>query len=323
MSHEFSPAHRANVSLLIALAGASGSGKTMSALRLAQGIAAGGRIAMIDTEACRGLHYAPRPGDKADNVTTFDFVHCDMEPPFRPARFADLAQTAADFAEVVIFDSFSAEWEGIGGLQDWAHEIKDEFFRIVKKGPQGHHRMMEKFLQLRKTLIFCLKAEEKVEIKKIWDEKKQRDIATPVPIGWVPICEKRFMYDMTCSFTLLPGRGLQGRPQFDLPHKLEEWHRPFFPEGKFIDQRAGEQLAAWAKGDVDTEHPHHRLHTLITSGHAMADHGMARLQEFWHGLTREEKHEIGIAQLDSWKRTATDADNKPTHEEQNGTNVEA
>ena len=47
---EFVEAKRENVNLLIGLAGQSGSGKTFSALRLAQGISPSGKIAFIDTE---------------------------------------------------------------------------------------------------------------------------------------------------------------------------------------------------------------------------------------------------------------------------------
>jgi hypothetical protein len=75
MTFQFAPAVREQVSLLIALAGAVGSGKTFSALRLAKGMAPSGKIAFIDTEARRGLHYAEQ----------FKFMHADMRPPFRPA----------------------------------------------------------------------------------------------------------------------------------------------------------------------------------------------------------------------------------------------
>jgi ABC-type microcin C transport system duplicated ATPase subunit YejF len=76
MTFQFAPARREQVSLLIALAGASGSGKTYSALRLARGMAPSGKIAFIDTEARRGLHYAEQ----------FDFMHADMRPAVPPRR---------------------------------------------------------------------------------------------------------------------------------------------------------------------------------------------------------------------------------------------
>src|SRR6185312_8498441 len=84
MTFHFAPAVRDQVSLLIALAGASGSGKTFSALRIAKGMAPSGKIAFIDTEARRGLHYAEQ----------FDFLHTDMRPPFRPERFIEAIRAA-------------------------------------------------------------------------------------------------------------------------------------------------------------------------------------------------------------------------------------
>ena len=46
---EFTDAKRDDTSLLIGISGASGSGKTMSALRLATGLAQGEPIYFIDT----------------------------------------------------------------------------------------------------------------------------------------------------------------------------------------------------------------------------------------------------------------------------------
>ncbi len=112
---DFRPAVRENVSLLIALAGASGSGKTYSALRLAKGLAPTGKIAFIDTEARRGLHYADQ----------FEFMHADMRPPFRPENFlAGIRAAEKAGAEVVIIDSFSHEYDGEGGITDWAAEFE-------------------------------------------------------------------------------------------------------------------------------------------------------------------------------------------------------
>ena len=115
MAFEFKPAVRENVSLLIALAGPSGSGKTMSALRMAKGISPAGKIAFLDTEARRALHYAD----------DFTFMHADMRPPFKPANFVEGIHAAEKSgAEVIIIDSFSHEYDGEGGILDWAAEIE-------------------------------------------------------------------------------------------------------------------------------------------------------------------------------------------------------
>ena len=116
----FVPAVRTGVSCIIGVAGASGSGKTLSALKLARGLAAGddSKIAVIDTEGGRAKHYAPSPGE-APGPETFAFAHADMHAPFSPERYQALIDQAdaAGFA-VIVIDSFSHEWEGEGGLHD-------------------------------------------------------------------------------------------------------------------------------------------------------------------------------------------------------------
>lgn len=238
---QFAPAVRAQVSLLIALAGASGSGKTFSALRLAKGMAPSGKIAFIDTEARRGLHYAGQ----------FDFLHTDMRPPFRPGRFIDAIHAAEKVgAEVVIIDSFSHEYDGIGGILEWADELAEKGVKSpgnFKEPKLAHRKLMNELLQVRASLIFCLRADEKIEIVREDGKTKVR------PLGWMPICEKRFMYEMTASFTLTPDR--PGVPHFDLPHKLQSQHRGMFTDQEPISETAGVALAEWARGGSSTPAP--------------------------------------------------------------------
>lgn len=234
MSFNFAPAKRENVSVLIALAGASGSGKTYSALRLAQGLSPNGRIAFIDTEARRGLHYAEE----------FKFIHADMRPPFAPARFIEAIRAAEEAgAEVIVIDSFSMEYDGEGGIMDWADRLASEGVKSPGnwKDPKlAHKKMMNALLQCQASVIFCLRADEKIEIVREGGRTQVR------PLGWMPICEKRFLYEMTASFTLTPEA--PGIPRFDLPHKLQRQHRGMFSDREPISEDSGRALAAWAAG---------------------------------------------------------------------------
>src|SRR5262245_23362492 len=105
----FRPARREGVSLLLGLAGSSGSGKSFSAMRLATGMAGDAPFAVIDTEAGRAKHYADR----------FKFDHGDLTPPFTPARYLD-AINAADAAKypVIVVDSATHCHAGEGGILD-------------------------------------------------------------------------------------------------------------------------------------------------------------------------------------------------------------
>ena len=303
---EFTPAKRENVSLLIALAGASGSGKTMSALRLAQGISPAGKIAFIDTEARRGLHYADK----------FKFMHADMRAPFRPARFLEGIRAAeAAGSEVIIIDSFSHEYDGEGGLIEWA----DELGRTMKaplnwsEPKTSHRKMVGALLQSHATLIFCLRADEKIEVVR---ENGKTQIR---PLGWMPICEKRFMYEMAASFTLTPDR--PGKPNFQLPHKLQEQHRPFFPADKCIDEEAGRLLAEWARGGVPAPEAaappvdHSDDHgSLFAAGQEHAERGMPAYEAWFKGLSPAVRKKIAHRH-EEWKATAAAADEAFAREE--------
>lgn len=261
MSFTFRPAVREKIGLLVGVAGASGSGKTYSALLLATGIAgASGKIAVIDTEACRALHYAPTPGEKADPARgTFDFMHLDFQPPFEPMRYIEAIQAAeAAGATVIVIDSMSHEWASEGGCSDMqareaermatdrdgnflAWKVEAMTAPAWKKPKLVHQRMMARLIQCRTHLIFCLRAQEKIKIVK----KANGKGTEIVPVGFQPICEKNFMFELSCSTTLHPET--PGFPRYDLPHKLPHDILPIFPEGKPIGVEAGRHLREWAE----------------------------------------------------------------------------
>jgi hypothetical protein len=305
MTFQFAPAKREQVSLLIALAGASGSGKTYSALRLARGMSPDGKIMFIDTEARRGLHYAEH----------FKFMHADMRPPFTPARFVEGIQAAeAAGAEVVIIDSFSHEYDGVGGIMDWADRLASEGVKSPGnwKEPKGaHKKLMNALLQCRASIIFCLRADEKIEIL------RENNKTVVRPLGWMPICEKRFMFEMTASFTLTPDR--PGIPHFDLPHKLQQQHRSMFSDREPIGEDSGRLLAEWAAGVSAAPAP---TPSPVAAGAAeeltasewdmklgeAAEQGNVSLVAMWEQIPREHKPTLKAALDRRHKLTAAEAD---------------
>ena len=241
-SYTFKPGIRESVGLLIGLIGCSGTGKTMSAMRLASGIVGpGNRFAVIDTENRRALHYAD----------SFSFDHLDLKAPFRPDVYAD-AIHAADKAgyKAIVVDSASLEWSGEGGVLDWQEEEltrmagddwkKREACKMASwiKCKMSHKAMVQKLLQVRSHLILCFRAEERVKMEK--DEKGKTQI---IPIGFQPVCSKELPYELVTSFLLLPDK-----PGIGQPIKLQEQHKSIFPTGQLLDESAGKAIAEWAKG---------------------------------------------------------------------------
>lgn len=133
MSFIFSPAIRDRVGLLISISGGTGSGKSLSGLKVARGLAAkpgenlsdpatlakvDARIGAIDTEAGRLKHYAPAPGE-LPGPFTFGFMHGDMLPPFSPTAYsAAIAEVDKLGFEVALVDSGSHLWAGDGGVAE-------------------------------------------------------------------------------------------------------------------------------------------------------------------------------------------------------------
>jgi hypothetical protein len=247
---EFRPAKRENVPLLIGLAGYTGSGKTFSAMTLAQGLAGGQRFAVLDTENGRASHYADR----------FEFDTTDLRAPFTPDRYAE-AIAAADEAgyPVIVVDSTSHEWAGDGGCLDM-HE--DELTRMADddwkkresltftawvKPKRMHKRMVTSLLQVKAHVILCFRAEEKIEIARNAQGKVEvrpkRTLRGGSLDGWIPITEKTLPYEMTVSFLLTPD--LPGVPK---PIKLEEDHKQLVPLDSPLSAETGVALAEWAAG---------------------------------------------------------------------------
>lgn len=246
MTITFRPAKLDKTPLLIGLAGPSGSGKTYSALRLAKGIANGGKIVMIDTEARRGLHYAKY----------FKFEHGELKAPFRPESYLEAivaAQKAG--ATVIVIDSMSHEHEGQGGILEWQQEevtrmAGDDYkkqeqvkFSAWIRPKAAHNKLVNAILQNPVHVIFCFRAKDKLELKKIDGKVK------PIEAGWQPICADRLEYEMTMLLVLPPNA--KGIPDLDArATKLQEQHKGIVPPGKQIDEAVGVALAAWANGDT-------------------------------------------------------------------------
>lgn len=99
---KFQKAQRKQAKLRLALTGPSGAGKTYGALAVAKGI--GGKIAVIDTEKGSASLYS--------HLLDFDVL--ELDPPYSPERFIQALEAAKDY-DVVVIDSITHEWSGIGG----------------------------------------------------------------------------------------------------------------------------------------------------------------------------------------------------------------
>lgn len=247
MIYQFNDSSTQSVSktLLIAVAGPTGAGKTESGMRIATGLVGpNGKFAVIDTENRRALNKKSR----------YRFQHLDLQPPYNPENFWGAIKAAIEQGNKAVFvDSFSAEWDGEGGLHDEATDILERISKgdpekahammglSWKKPKQDHKRLMGYLRKCDIPIIFGLRAEPKIKFVK--DEKGKTQV---VDAGWLPIAEKLFGYDMLIYALMMaenPGVPVHLK-------KLEPEFEAIFPMGKQINEECGRQLAKWAAGDV-------------------------------------------------------------------------
>lgn len=248
MSFQFQPATRANARLLIGLVGPSGSGKSLSALRLAKGLVGNGRIAVIDTERGRMLQYAPRPGEAPSPPETFAFDHMAFEPPFSPDRYKLAVEAAAKaHPDVLIIDSLTHSWDGPGGMLEMVDAEKSRMsgneWAAWAKPKKANNAFVQALLQVPFHVIVTMRAKEKRE--QVVNDRGKKEI---VSRGWHPICESGVAYEMTLN--LLLGTARKGAPQiegFDYG-KLPINMHGLIVEGQQLTEKHGEALARWASG---------------------------------------------------------------------------
>lgn len=250
---EVTKAVREATPLIIGLAGETGTGKTVSALRLASGMAKylNRKVGVIDTEARRALNYADK----------YNFYHVDFEPPFGPLDYISAIDSAIRAGcGVIVCDSMSHEHSGNGGVLDQIEKYLDAKCGDDENGRQRwnqaahakikpqRRQLNDYILQLGRTgviLILCYRASDKTKPEKGQGIKH---------VGFVPETTSNLRYEMTQAFLLMPGA--KGKPCVT-PETNDEkiWNKtPMQFEGWVkgdaqLDEAMGEKFARWASGE--------------------------------------------------------------------------
>ena len=293
MSYTLRPAVFKDVHLLIGIAGGTRSGKTWSAMRLATGLADGKKFAVVDLENERALHYA----------NDFEFDHCLFEPPFTQQGCLEAVQECARQGHsVIVIDSFSQLWDGIGGVLEQSEAELDrmagnDFAKRDRcnqaswiKPKRRLTQMIHRLTHVNAHIVFCIRAEVKSEMVRGSDGKvKLVPMTSPIAHkGWVPICDKKLPWELT-AYVLLT-RESQGVPASTW---LMGRHQKIFPAGRLIDEEAGRALAGWsggAKPEPKAAEPTSFAATCITSDQAR------EIEEYAESLN------VDLAGFNAWLR---------------------
>lgn len=169
MSITFKTATKSQAKARILFSGASGSGKTTAALKLASSI--GKKIAVIDTEAGSASLYADQ----------YSFDVLELSPPYEPERFIEAIAAAEDAGyDVIVLDSITHEWSGPGGCLEIKTKMGDRFQDWAKVTPR-HDKFIQAMMRSKAHIIATVRAkqgysmDERGKVQKQGMDPQQRD----------------------------------------------------------------------------------------------------------------------------------------------------
>jgi hypothetical protein len=232
MAIEIRKAERVKSKLRLGLAGPAGSGKTMSALKVAKGI--GEKVCIIDTERGSADLYAH----------LYDYSVITLEPPFKPEMLVD-AIHAAEKAEfnVIIIDSLSHFWSDEGGLLDQADKLqnsgKNRFTVWADLTPQ-HRRLVNAMLNSPKHIIATMRSKQEYAMET--DEKGRASVKK---LGLAPVQREGMEYEFTVFFDI---------SQDHYAKVTKDRTDMFKNEVIILDEQTGTRLLKWLnEGKEDTK----------------------------------------------------------------------
>ncbi len=177
------------VKLRLGLSGASGFGKTTSALLIAYGMTGDwSKIAVIDTENSSASLYS--------DLGNFNVL--DLSAPYSPERYIQAIELCEKSnISVIIIDSASHEWNGSGGCLDIHEKLGGRFQDWANVTPR-HQAFIDKILQSQCHIITTTRRKMDYSLDVGSNGKTQ-----VVKHGTKEITRDGFEYELTVNFELI------------------------------------------------------------------------------------------------------------------------
>lgn len=188
-------AKRIKVYLKALLTGASGSGKSQSALEMAMGIfkkCGGEGILYIGTEGDRDKLYAEQKSKHGGY--TFEYDLLQLSEPYSTDSFIAAIDEGLDAGyKVIIIDSISAEWKYLNDLHD---KMPGNSFTNWSKLKPKHRQLIDKILNASAHIIVCARGKDE------WVLEEKNGKQVPKKVGLGSQTDKDISYEMMLSLQL-------------------------------------------------------------------------------------------------------------------------
>lgn len=289
-------AQRHQVKLRLGLSGASGFGKSYSALLLAYGITNDWKkIAIIDTENNSASLYSHLG----------DFNVLSLNEPYSPERYIEAIKTCEKAnMEVIIIDSITHEWNGKGGCLQIHEKLGGRFQDWAKLTPR-HQAFIDAILQSTAHVITTVR--RKIDYSMDSDMNGKTKV---IKHGTKEVTREGFEYELTVNFELINDK--------HLVKASKDRTGLFMDKPEFVINAAtGKKLIEWCNVGVSLEKVKEEIKSCDTiNGLKHLYNKYNSLQQHIHPLILERKKE-----LDNISNQVIDKSQivKPTNPQENGT----
>lgn len=234
---------RSKAKIKMALQGPSGSGKSLSSLLLARGLAKGDltKVAVIDTENGSADLYA--------HIGSYNVL--PLSPPYSPERYIEAIDVCLTSGiEVIIIDSISHCWDF---LIDYHAALPGNSFTNWSKITPRQKAFVDKILQSQAHFICTMR------VKQDYVLSERNGKMVPEKVGLKAIQRDEISYEFTIVFDL------------DIKHfAIASKDRTNLFEGKpqfVINDSTGRKISEWCNGTVNVE----QLKHMVTECNNMAE----------------------------------------------------
>ena len=181
-------AARNRCKIKMAIQGASGSGKTYSALLVAYGLTNDwSKIVVIDTENGSANLYAELG----------DYSVLNLPSPYTPEAYSEAIDLATKNGfECIVIDSLSHEWSGQGGVLDIHGNIPGNSFTAWAKVTPRHNAFIQKILQTDLHIVSTMRSKTEY----VLSEKNGKQV--PEKLGLKAVQREDTEYEFTIVFEL-------------------------------------------------------------------------------------------------------------------------
>lgn len=226
---EIKKASKQEAKLRIGLSGASGFGKTYSALLLAYGMTGDwSKICVIDTENNSASLYS--------NLGNYNVI--DLQAPYNPEKFIDALKLAENSGmTTLVLDSITSEWQGSGGCLEIHEQLGGRWQDWAKVTPR-HQAFIDAILESKCHVITCVR--RKIEYSLDSDSNGRMKVTK---LGTKEQTREGFEYELTVNFEIIN--------ENHLSKASKDRTGLFMNKPEFvINSSTGVKLISWARGSM-------------------------------------------------------------------------